>query len=107
MDVLEKSIQLINLYDLYQELLTDKQKSYFEDYYFNDYSITEISDNSAVSRNAVHDQLKRTAAKLNDLESKIHLYEISKKRQIIIKEIRNITDNEKIQDLLNELEKVE
>ena len=107
MNVLEKSIQLINLYDLYQELLTDKQKGYFEDYYFNNYSITEISENFEVSRNAVHDQLKRTAAKLNDLESKLHLFDILKKRKAIIKKIHEINNNKEIQNLLSELEKVE
>ncbi|AIO18006.1 putative DNA-binding protein [Candidatus Izimaplasma bacterium HR1] len=107
MNILEKSIELISLYDLYQELLTDKQKSYFESYYYDDYSLQEISDNNNVSRNAVHDLLKRTAKKLNDLESALHLKEENKKRQIIISKIRDINDNEDITNLINELEKVE
>ena len=34
---------LIILYDFYSELLNDKQRQYFEDYYFNNLSLGEIS----------------------------------------------------------------
>ncbi len=107
MDTLQKSIELNNLYDLYQDLLTDKQKDYFESYYFDDYSITEISENKEVSRNAVHDQLKRTTKKLNDLESKLGLYKKYKQRQIIIDKIKESTNDSNIINLMDELEKVE
>lgn len=107
MDVLQKSIELNNLYDLYQDLLTDKQKDYFESYYFDDYSITEISENKDVSRNAVHDQLKRTVKKLYDLEEKLDLNNKNKQRQIIIDKVRNSTEDEALINLMDELEKVE
>ncbi|MDE5547316.1 MAG: DNA-binding protein, partial [Anaeroplasmataceae bacterium] len=55
----EKREEIISLYDTYGVLLTDKQKNYFERYYFDDLSITEIASNFEVSRNAVFDQLKR------------------------------------------------
>ena len=107
MNILEKSIELISLYDLYQDLLTEKQKTYFESYYFDDYSLQEISDNFAVSRNAVHDLLKRTAKKLTDLEDRLHLKEQNTKRQIIISKMKEQTNNEELTNLINELEKVE
>ena len=107
MNILDKSIELNNLYDLYQNLLTDKQKVYFESYYFDDYSITEISENFNISRNAVHDQLKRAVNKLYNIELKLKIKEQNKKRQMIISEIKTLNQNEKIADLINELEKVE
>jgi predicted DNA-binding protein YlxM (UPF0122 family) len=107
MDVLQKSIDLMSLYDFYQELLTEKQRNYFENYYFDDFSLQEISENMGVSRNAVHDQLQRTAKKLFDLESKLHLREKSKQRQIIIRNLKTTTNQEEITNLINELEKVE
>jgi hypothetical protein len=107
MDTLQKSIELNGLYDIYQDLLTEKQKGYFESYYFDDYSITEISENNNVSRNAVHDQLKRTVKKLNDLEDKLKLKEKNSQRQIIIDNVKSITSNHEIINLMNELEKVE
>lgn len=107
MNVVEQSIELIRLYDLYQDLLTDKQKEYFESYYFDNYSLQEISENNGVSRNAVHDQLKRTAKKLTDLEEALKLKEINKKRQIIISKIKELNNNKEIAKLIDELEKVE
>ncbi len=46
---LEKREEIIRLYDTYGCLLTDKQKNYFEAYYFDDLSISEISTNHEVS----------------------------------------------------------
>ncbi len=68
------------LYDIYRELLTDKQRQYFEDYYFEDLSISEIADNRDVSRNAVFDQIKRVTLILNDYERKLKW--LSKTKQI-------------------------
>ena len=46
------------LYDLYQGLLTEKQKKYFEDYYFDNLSLGEMSDAYDVSRNAIFKQIQ-------------------------------------------------
>lgn len=107
MDTLQKSIELNGLYDLYQNLLTEKQRGYFESYYFDDYSITEISENNNVSRNAVHDQLKRTVIKLTDLETKLKLKEKNKQRQIIIANVKESSTDLNVINLMDELEKVE
>ena len=40
---IEQVIKISQLYDFYSELLSDKQKQYLNDYYFNDLSLTEIS----------------------------------------------------------------
>ena len=107
MDLLDKSIELINLYDLYQNLLTGKQRDYFEQYYFSDFSITEISENQQVSRNAVHDLIKRTIQKLYDFESKMELLKQRKKRNKIIQAIRDESSDDLVLDLLDDLQKVE
>jgi len=67
--------RLIELYDLYSNLLTDKQKGYFEDYYFSDLSISEIAESYNISRNGVHDQLKRVVNSLNEYEELLKLKE--------------------------------
>lgn len=107
MNYLEKSIDLINLYDIYQDLLTEKQKAYFEQYYFDDFSITEISENFEVSRNAVHDQLKRTVQKIYDLEEKLALQQSSIKRLKLLTLIQEKNTNQDIAELIEELLKVE
>lgn len=107
MKLLEKSIILHQLFDMYQDLLTDKQKYYFEQYYFNDYSLTEISENKNVSRNAVHDQIKRTVSKLYDFETKLQLLANSNKRQQLLQQLNDINTDDEVTRLLDELSKVE
>ena len=107
MDILEKALGIIDLYDLYQALLTDKQREYFESYYFDNYSITEISENKEVSRNAVHDQLKKTVSKLNDYEVKLKLKELGNTRNNLINKIIEVSKDDEITLLLTELKKAE
>lgn len=71
---MDKEIYLSGLYDYYCELLTDKQKDYFENYYFNNLSLGEIAENSNTSRNAIHKQIKDTENKLISFEDKLGLY---------------------------------
>ncbi len=86
---LEKREKLIELYDLYNNLLTLKQKKYFEDYYFSDLSISEIAINYDISRNGVYDQLKRVENSLYEYENKLKLsYKISKIESLDEKEIK-------------------
>ena len=69
----DKREELISLYDVYGCLLTDKQKSYFEEYYFDDLSFSEIASNHGISRNGVFDQIKRVANILSEYEEKLNL----------------------------------
>ena len=62
---LEKREEVIALYDIYNELLTDKQKMYFEEYYYCDMTLQEIASLHNISRNAVFDQLKKTISILS------------------------------------------
>lgn len=75
------------LYDLYGSLLTEKQKIYFEDYYFNNLSYSEISLNYLISRNAVFKQLNIVIKKLQEYEDKLQLYKKKQRLQEIMKEI--------------------
>ena len=83
---MDKLIYLNNLYDLYGELLTEKQKQYFEDYYFNNLSYGEIGEKYGISRNASFKQLKNIEEKLIEYEEKLKLlYKKKKINDIIIK----------------------
>lgn len=68
---------IIILYDFYNILFSDKQKLYFEEYYFNNLSLGEISDNYSLSRNAIHKIIKSMVEKLEYYEDKLKLYEKS------------------------------
>lgn len=94
-----KTVYLINLYDYYGELLTEKQRQYFEDYYFNNLSLSEISENKGVSRNAIHKVIKETENKLEYYESKLQDYEKSVKIKELIKNIDKEIKN-KIEEII-------
>ena len=96
---MENEIYLTKLYDYYGGILTDKQREYFEDYYFNNLSLLEISENYNVSRNAVHKQLKEAVLKLEDLESKLNIYEKMKKIENILENNPDILD--RIKQIMN------
>lgn len=88
------------LYDIYGNLLTDKQKEYFEAYYFNNLSLSELASIYNISRNAIHKQLKETINKLENYESNLKL---SLKNEMLDSIITEISDEElkrKIQEVI-------
>ncbi len=87
---MDKYLYYNELYDYYKDLLTEKQRMYFEDYYFNNLSLGEIGENYDVSRNAVHNQLKIIESKLEEYEKILKLYE---KRNKIVEILTNKIDN--------------
>ncbi len=87
------------LYDYYGELLTDKQKLYFEDYYFNNLSLKEISVNYDVTRSAIYNILKESLKKLDYYEDKLNLFEKSKKIEKLIQEL-DLDKQNKIKELI-------
>lgn len=96
---MEKRDYLIILYDIYGDLLADKQKEYFEDYYFNNLSLGEISENIGLSRNAIHKSIKMTEEKLMFYEEKLGLFEKKKRLDKIIDKIENDDIKKQIEKL--------
>ena len=96
---MEQRDYLIILYDYYGELLSDDNKKYFEDYYFDNLSLGEIADNANISRNAVHKHIKSAEAKLMFYEEKLSLYNKDKR----LREVLKIIDDEQIKNKLEEI----
>lgn len=84
---LEKTNRMNALFEFYAALLTDKQMNYIELYYADDYSLAEIAEEFAVSRQAVYDNIKRTEKILEDYEMKLHMYSDYIVRSQIMEEI--------------------
>ncbi len=74
---MDKVIKMTLLFDYYGPLLTEKQQKFIDLYYGNDYSLGEIAENYGVSRQAVHDTLKRAEGILLKYENKLGLIEKS------------------------------
>ena len=105
-DLLSRKEHIISLYDVYKELLTEKQRDYFESYYYNDMSLSEIAEISSVSRNAVFSSLKQIETVLAEYEEKISLSKKNEKLQAIIAKYENSENNE-VQEIIKELKEME
>jgi predicted DNA-binding protein YlxM (UPF0122 family) len=69
----EKIIEKGLLYDFYGELLTDHQKSIYEALVLEDYSLSEIAEMYGISRQGVHDLIRRCDKILLQYEEKLNL----------------------------------
>lgn len=70
---LDELIYLSMLYDFYGELLSDNKRLVFEDYILNDLSLSEIAEHLNISRQGVHDIVKRCTKELKDYEDRLSL----------------------------------
>ncbi|HWJ02071.1 MAG TPA: YlxM family DNA-binding protein [Verrucomicrobiae bacterium] len=70
---MDKFARMALLYDFYGPLLTTKQRDSLDLYYQQDLSLTEIAGEEGISRQAVHDLLKRTEKILLEYEEKLGL----------------------------------
>lgn len=98
--MMEEVLYFNELYDLYGELLTNKQRNYFEDYYFNNLSFSEMAENYGVSRNAIFKQLHITIDKLREYEKKLGLHVRKEKLEKIIDSVNDIELKKKLEELI-------
>ena len=91
---------LNEIYIYYKELFTDKQQMYFEDYYMNDLSLSEIAENYGISRNAVHNQLKIVEEKILYYEEILGLKRKKEEINNLLLDKVNQNTLDKINDIL-------
>ena len=97
MSSVEEIVEQSLLYDVYGELLTEHQRKIYEAAFFENYSLSEIAEDAGISRQGVHDLLRRCDKQLRSYEAKLHLVE---------RFTRVRSDMERIIDLVDKLEGV-
>lgn len=97
---MEEVVYFNELYDLYGELLTDKQRQYFEDYYFNNLSFSEMAENYEVSRNAIFKQIHIVTDKLKEYEGILKLLDKRKQLEKILGTVGDLELKKKLEDLI-------
>ena len=95
---MEKNIEISILSQIYKDILTEKQFEILDQYYNNDYSLSEIAENYNITRQAVRDNIKNGESKLYDLENKLGIMKKNEKQQKIIEDIITKLDNLEIKD---------
>ncbi|MCX7950879.1 MAG: YlxM family DNA-binding protein [Clostridiales bacterium] len=107
---MDKLSYIILLLDFYRNLLTDKQRDIMSRHYEEDMSLAEIAEEFGISRQAVHDIIKRSEKALFDYENELGLVDRFLKQKQELLKIKGLlskyTDNEDIKlslDILNKL----
>ena len=102
----EEKLQQAYLYDFYGELLTERQQQVYESVVLEDYSLSEVAEDLGISRQGVHDMIKRCNHTLEEYEAKLHLVEkfLNIREQVHrIKEIAADYQAQEITEISNEI----
>ena len=89
-DEMEKIVEQGMLYDFYGELLTPHQRKIYEDVVFNDMSLSEIAEEQGISRQGVHDLIKRCDRILAGYEEKLRMVEKFNQTKRMVEEIKTL-----------------
>ncbi|MGR5953430.1 putative DNA-binding protein [Bacillus paranthracis] len=108
----KKTTRMNYLFDFYQSLLTQKQRSYMSLYYLDDLSLGEIAEEFDVSRQAVYDNIKRTEAMLEEYEEKLVLLQKFQERQRLVAKLKQLISeeehvNEEMKQVVEAIEKLD
>ena len=87
-ELLLKTVRINMLFDFYESLLTDKQQTFMRLYYHDNYSLGEIAEQFAISRQAVYEHIKRAERMLEDYESRLALLGKHEARVLLIERLR-------------------
>ena len=95
-------IRFGSLYEMYGALLTEKQQQCLELYFCEDYSLAEVAEEMKVSRQAIHDLLKRVEQTLERYESMLGFLQRAEKTRALTEEADTIL-REAISETSNDL----
>ena len=98
MNDLDGLIRKSLLFDFYGPLLTDHQRRIYEEVVLNDYSISEVAEDEGISRQGVHDMIKRCDQILEGYENKLGMAEKYKKIEALVTQL---DDKNLAQQILN------
>lgn len=113
---MEKIVEYALLYDFYGTLLTEHQQKIYEDYVYQNYSIGEIAEEAGISRQGVHDLIKRCNRILEGYEEKLMLLSKFSETKEKVNEIRQLVkacvkkegqeEKEELRRLLTQIEQL-
>lgn len=100
---MERIVQQGLLYDFYGALLNEHQRNIYEAFVYDNMSLSEIAAEQGISRQGVHDLIKRCDKSLEDYEKKLHLVEkfLSIKNQIAL--IEEKADSDEVKNLVSQI----
>ncbi|MFR2012146.1 MAG: YlxM family DNA-binding protein [Christensenellales bacterium] len=108
---IEERVELSLLYDFYGALLKDNQRRMFEASILDDYNLSEIAEDENITRQGVHDAIKRACKQLRGYEEKLGLVakfekqkELVKRLHVILKEMN--TDDGELKEVFSIIDEI-
>jgi len=102
---MEKIFERNILYDFYGELLTEHQKNIYEDAVYSDLSLSELSEEYGITRQGIHDLIKRCDKLLTTYENKLHLVEKFEKTKLLTNRIKELTESDE-EDVIRKIREI-
>ena len=96
---MEKFVEQTLLYDFYGELLTKRQQEIYENVVLEDYSLSEVAEDLGISRQGVHDMIKRCNRTLEGYEAKLHLVDKFLQIRGQVQKIHQLAEQYKAEDI--------
>ena len=87
---MDNTIMRTMLFDFYGDLLTEKQREYYDLHFNSDLSLQEIAEQSGVSRQAVWDIIRRAEQSMNEIEDKTGLVARAVRRRKAVEELEKL-----------------
>lgn len=100
---MEKIVEQGLLYDFYGELLTNHQRQIYEDAIFQDMSLSELAEEHGISRQGIHDLIKRCDKQLKAYEDKLGLMARFSRIKEMVEEIEGRASQEEIRKLAKQI----
>ena len=109
---IEERVELSLLYDFYGALLKENQRRMFEASILDDYNLAEIAEDENITRQGVHDAIKRACKQLREYEQKLGLVEKFEKQKELVKKLHiilkgmNIGDEGELEEVYSILDEI-
>lgn len=100
---LDEIVELSNLYDFYGALLKENHRRVFEDYVWNNYSLSEIAVEQQITRQGVYDIIRRCRTRLREYEEKLGLVEKFRMTKEKLQQIEGIAKSGEDAELAREI----
>ena len=103
---MERILERTLLYDFYGDLLTENKRKVYEAVVLNDIGYSELAASEGISRQGVHDLVRRCDRQLDEYESKLQLLHRFLKIREHASRISALSGKEKDSDRLTEIHRL-
>lgn len=103
---MEKIVKVAQLYDVYGQLLNEKQRDVINCYYNEDLSLQEIADNDGRSKQAISDMINRSVDKLFEFENELSLLKSKTELKASLFEIRELIESSNNKEAIRKLTEI-